>query len=93
MNDTSELLKQLPQGTLPDQRKFLRELQQSLIDDLPKAEFDGFDNDPSAFSGNALLNFYDSICDRLLTDVPATTLRPGEVAADSRKRGHDGHWH
>ena len=75
-----ELLKQLPLESDPGKREELRNLQQSLIDQVTKAEFEAFDNTPDALSDNDLLNFYDSICDRLLTDIPATVLHPGEAA-------------
>ena len=75
-----ELLKKLSFESDPIERQKLQDLQQSLIDQTSSAEFEAFNSDRSAVSGNLLLNFYDSVLDRILSDVPATVLNPGEVA-------------
>lgn len=53
---------------------------QLIADRTTKAEFDAFDADPAARTGNAVLKFYDAALDRLLKDIPATEVKPGTVA-------------
>ena len=74
-----DLLKKLPFERDPAARRALQDLFQSLTDQVPKAEFDRFNDDPEVVSDNILLNYYDSVCDRILADVPATTVAPGEA--------------
>lgn len=75
-----ELLKKLPFASDPAERRALQDLFQSLINQIPTAEFEAFNTDLTAVTENVLLKYYDSVLDRLLSDVPATAVAPGEVA-------------
>ncbi|MBE6357323.1 MAG: hypothetical protein E7058_09490 [Lentisphaerae bacterium] len=55
----------------------LQDQMQELIDRTAKAEFDAFDHDPAAVTGNVLLQFYDLNLDKIKADIPETEVVPG----------------
>jgi len=62
----------------------LQDQMQELIDRTAKAEFDAFDHDPAAVTGNVLLQFYDLNLDKIKADIPETEVVPGTAVMDFR---------
>ena len=60
-------------------RENLQDRLQEIINKTLKAEFEAFDNDTGKKTSNPALKFYDQSIDRLLQDIPATTVAPGTV--------------
>lgn len=74
---SAQELKQMWTVTDIEQREKLQDAMQLVIDQLPKKEFDAFDNDPALSTQNPVLQFYDMALDRLLTQIPETQVVPG----------------
>lgn len=63
-----------------EKREAVQDIMQNIVDCTAKAEFDAFDGDPLMKSDNPVLQYYDAALERLLTDIPATQVLPGQVA-------------
>ena len=63
----------------PVKRNALQDRMQEIILQTPKKEFDDFDRNPAAVTENPVLDYYDHALDRLLSDIPATTVRAGNA--------------
>lgn len=60
-------------------REKIQDEMQQRIDKTPAKEFIDFDENPASSTDNPVLQYYDQSFERLLQDIPATTVKPGTV--------------